>query len=180
MPKLRAVREALARVHDIRPELVPEEPRIEARKVPSGVADTPRRTRETMAGARRRALNVLELVRREGASVDLAIGLEGGVLREDGDAFLESWAYVTNGDESAFGSSGCIPLPTALARRVIDEGVELGPEADRLFGTSEIAAKEGTFGVLTALLVSRQDAFVRALLHALAPFYNASAYSDAH
>lgn len=177
MPKLRAVREALSRVHAIRPELVPAEPIIEARKVPSGVADTPRHTWETMAGAKQRALNVLALVRGEGSSLDLAVGLEGGVLREEGNAFLESWAYVTNGQESAFGSSGCIPLPVVLADRVIDAGGELGPEADRLFGTSEIAAKEGTFGVLTALLVSREDAFVRSLLHALAPFYNASAYS---
>ena len=37
---------------------------------------------------------------------------------------------------------------------------------------------KGTFGVLTADLVTREEAFVRALLHALAPFYNASAYAE--
>ena len=94
----------------------------------------------------------------------------------EGASFLESWAYVTDGKQGYFGGSGAMPLPDGLAARVLTEGAELGDAADQYFARTEVAAREGTFGLLTRMMVSREDAFVRALIHALAPFYNLPSY----
>ena len=155
--------------------------RILTRSVPSGVRDTPLTTGEMMEGARRRADNVLRELGEEAIRPDYAVGLEGGIKREPDSAasiaFLESWAYVTDGAKGYFGSSGAIELPARLADRVVVDGQELGPAADAEFEETNIASGVGTFGALTRNLVTREDAFVRALLHAFSPFYNASVYS---
>jgi inosine/xanthosine triphosphatase len=175
-PKLRAVRRVLGELRERFPEYLPGELRVEPRSVPSGVAATPMTAEETMRGARQRALAVRESLRGEGLTPSLAIGLEGGLAVESGAPFLQSWAYVTDGTTGRFGSSGSIPLPEELAEAVLVRGEDLGPAADRYFHRREVAANEGTFGVLTRMMVSREDAFARALLHALAPFYNKLAY----
>jgi non-canonical (house-cleaning) NTP pyrophosphatase len=59
---------------------------------------------------------------------------------------------------------------------VVNRGEDLGPVADKLFEQVDVAGHQGTFGILTADLITREDAFVRSLLHALAPFYNRAAY----
>lgn len=177
-PKLRAVERALAQARGRRPDFLPGALRLEPRPVPSGAPEMPRTTSEMMLGARNRAAAALAALRAEGGAPALAIGLEGGVLLEGGVALLESWSYVTDGERGAYGSSGCIPLPAALARAVFEEREVLGPAADQHFQRTEIASHEGTFGALTCDLVTREDAFLRSLLHALAPFYNAGAYSE--
>jgi non-canonical (house-cleaning) NTP pyrophosphatase len=93
-----------------------------------------------------------------------------------GVSLLEAWAYVTDGRRGHFGGSGSIPLPQGLSEAVLVEGLDLGVAADRYFGRQEVAGNEGTFGILTRMRVSREEAFARALLHALAPFYNGAGY----
>jgi non-canonical (house-cleaning) NTP pyrophosphatase len=175
-PKVRAVRRALFEIRDRFPRFLEGEIRLEPRSVPSGVAETPRSTTEAMRGAQSRAEGARRQVVSEGLSPVLAIGLEGGVASENGLAFLHSWAYVTDGARGHFGSGGSVPLPAELVRAVMEEGEELGGAADRYFERREVAAHEGTFGVLTGMMVSREEAFARSLIHALAPFYNARAY----
>lgn len=177
-PKLRAVERALHTVRQRRPDFLEGELQLEACRVPSGAPEMPRSTPEMMLGARNRAEAALEKLRDAGRRPALAIGLEGGVLVEGACPLLESWSYVTDGVRGAYGSSGCIPLPAPLARAVFEEGEVLGRAADVHFERREVASHEGTFGVLTLDLVTREEAFVRSLLHALAPFYNATAYSE--
>jgi non-canonical (house-cleaning) NTP pyrophosphatase len=180
-PKLRAVERVLFDLRGRFPGFLPGELAIEPRSVPSGVPETPRTTSEAMDGARRRALGALGLLRGEGREPLLALGLEGGVVVErvtDGGAFLESWAYATDGRRGRFGSSGAISLPAELEAAVLERGESLGSAADLFFQRREIAANEGTFGALTLMMVSREEAFARSLLHALAPFYNELAYSS--
>ena len=180
-PKVEAVHSSLRVLRQKFPDFLRREPEVIARSVPSGTAPTPRSSFELMSGAEDRARAVYAVVAAEqGEPPDLAVGLEGGlqVVRLRGGArwaFLEAWAFVTNGPRGYFGSGGCIQLPQKLAEAVIDAGEELGAAADRLFGLTDVAGGPGTFGVLTARLITRQEAFVRALLHALAPFYNPSA-----
>lgn len=175
-PKIRAVRHALDQIVEHFPDFLIGPIRVETRKVPSGVPSTPRSVEESMRGARRRAEEAYRELRAEGFEPRLGVGLEGGLMRRSEATFLEAWAYVTDGDRGHFGSSGSIPLPDELALEVMAGGEDLGPAADRYFLMREVAAHEGTFGVLTGMMVSREEAFRRALLHALAPFYNASAY----
>ena len=129
-----------------------------------------------MSGARRRASSVYQELLAEGKPPLLGVGLEGGVASSGSLPFLEAWAYVTDGRRGFFGSSGSIPIPEGLGEPVLLEGVDLGFAADRYFGRREIAANEGTFGILTRMMVSREEAFVRSLIHALAPFYNPCGY----
>lgn len=181
-PKVEAARRALAIVKEKFPGFFRGGLRLIARSVPSGTAATPSSTEELMAGARHRATRLFERLAEEGQVPALSLGLEGGILREseghgrEAVFLLESWAYVTDGVCGYYGSGGCIALPSELTEAVLDRGEELGSAADKLYGLRDVAGRQGTFGVLTAGLVTREEAFVRALVHALAPFYNASAY----
>lgn len=177
-PKLRAVRHVIDVLGERFPGFLGRPARLEPRRVSSSVPSTPRTVEETMQGARYRAEECYRTLRDEGLEPRFGIGLEGGLMLRSGVTFLEAWTYVTDGAAGYFGSSGSIPLPLELAREVMTGGEDLGAAADRYFRMREIAAHEGTFGVLTAMLVSREDAFRRALLHALAPFYNAAAYAQ--
>ncbi len=182
-PKVEAVRRALSILKERFPGLFRDELRLIARAVPSGTASTPLSTAELMEGAQTRAQGLFEILSEEGTVPKLSIGLEGG-LRSESEGLeepvvsLEAWAYVTDGVSGFFGSSGCLPLPRVLVEAVVERGEDLGPAADKLYGQQDVAGRQGTFGVLTADLVTREEAFVRALLYALAPFYNASAYAE--
>ena len=175
-PKIRAVERALSELRRRFPDFLPGGIRLETRSVSSGVSSTPRSTEETMRGAQTRAWSVYQALLSEGMRPVLGIGLEGGVASTGSFSFLEAWAHVTDGRRGFFGGSGAIPLPEGLAEPVLADGADLGPAADRYFGRREIAANEGTFGILTRMMVSREEAFVRSLIHALAPFYNALGY----
>jgi non-canonical (house-cleaning) NTP pyrophosphatase len=139
-----------------------------------------------MGGAKHRAEKLFDTLTAEGEKEILSLGLEGGLVSEVGGNgaerlyLLESWAYVTDGVHGFFGSSGCLPLPEALVTAVIDCGEDLGPAADELYRQRNVAGRQGTFGILTGEVVTREDAFVRAILHALAPFYNRNAYDVQH
>lgn len=182
-PKIEAVRRTLSILKERLPGFLRDDLRLIARAVPSGTASTPLSTAELMDGARTRAESLFETLSEEGAVPALSVGLEGGLRSEatEGDdapvVSLEAWAYATDGINGFFGSSGCLPLPAELVRAVLEEGEDLGPAADELYGQQDVAGRQGTFGILTAELVTREEAFVRALLHALAPFYNATTYA---
>ncbi len=181
-PKVEAVRRALAILRKRFPHFLPGAVQLIARSMPSGTSSTPRSTTELTAGARNRAKTLFEVLSSEGTVPSLSLGLEGGLLSEvglDGNRscfLLEGWAYATDGVRGFFGSSGCLPIPDHLAEAVVELGEELGSAADKLYRQTDIAGRQGTFGVLTADVITREDAFVRALLHALAPFYNSKAY----
>jgi non-canonical (house-cleaning) NTP pyrophosphatase len=176
-PKVRAVHSALSQLRARFPSFLPGELRLEPRQVSSRAPSTPATTEATMLGAQNRAHNALLAVRGDGIEPSIGIGLEGGIATELGAVFLESWAFATDGVRGFFGGSGRIPLPDELAAAVLDRGMDLGPAADSFFKRQDVAGHEGTFGVLTLGAVSREEAFVRSILHALAPFYNARAYS---
>ena len=181
-PKVEAVRRALAILKERFPGFLGDDLRMIARAVPSGTASTPLSSAELMEGARTRAQGLFEILSAEATVPSLSIGLEGGLRSETTDGgetivSLEAWAYAMDGVQGFFGSSGCVPLPSPLVRAVLEEGADLGPAADDLYGQQDVAGRQGTFGILTAELVTREEAFVRALLHALAPFYNATAYA---
>lgn len=173
-PKLDAVRAALATAGphlrgDAQFEVVGVD-------VPSGVGHTPLSRDDLMAGARQRAEALRKIARERGVPWKLFAGLEGGldVLEQDGRrlVFLESWAYVsdTNG-RSAFGRSGGVMIPEELARRVVDEGIELSTAIDAFAGQRGVRDAQGAWGVLTHNLITRQEAFRVAVVSALAPFF---------
>ena len=195
-PKLNAVTEALqvfsaALALDAQFEVLGVE-------VESGVSHTPASRDELMRGARQRAEALVGKARQDGAAWQYFVGLEGGLdvvregaladetlrhsgLRQIGHrrAFLESWAYVSNGARGHYGRSGSIELPEALAHEVLENGVELAVAIDRFAGAVGIRDAQGAWGVLSNNFITRQEAFRVAVIAAFAPYYNAKMYCAA-
>jgi inosine/xanthosine triphosphatase len=151
-------------------EIVPVE-------VPSGVGHTPLSRAELMQGARNRAEELQRLARAKDDKWEYFVGLEGGLdlVVEKGRrwAFLESWAFVTDGERESFGRSGATPMPEELIREVVEKGVELSQAIDAYAGSHGIRDAQGAWGVLTGNLITRQDAFRVAIVSAFAPLFAA-------
>ncbi len=179
-PKLNAVWEALTVIVPLldpaaRFEVIPVE-------VPSPVRPTPLSRQETREGALGRAEHLRRQALEQGLPWQYFVGLEGGldVWQDRGRrlVFLENWACVLDrSGRPGWGHSGGILLPEALASEVIEQGIELGEAIDRFAGTSNVRDAQGAWGVLSANLITRQDAFRLAVLSAFAPFYNAAVYA---
>jgi inosine/xanthosine triphosphatase len=180
-PKLNAVSEALRAIGAALEPGVEFE--VEGIEVPSGVGHTPVSREELMRGARQRAEALQAIAKERGRRWRYFVGLEGGldVVREEGErrVFLESWAYASDGRRGFFGRSGGIEMPDALAREVLERGVELSEAIDRYAGAAGIRDAQGAWGVLSGNMITRQEAFRVAVVSAFAPFYNARVYRAA-
>ena len=186
-PKLNAVWEALS---VFGPALDPHALfDVTGVEVPSGVGHTPMNRAELMRGAQQRTEALAQLARERSEPWRYFVGLEGGldVVADERRrrVFLESWAYVSDGTQGFFGRSGGIEVPAALAEEVLEKGVELSVaidrfavlmDTDRFAGAAGIRDAQGAWGVLSANLITRQDAFRVAVVSAFAPFYNAKLY----
>jgi inosine/xanthosine triphosphatase len=151
-------------------------------EVPSGVRHTPLSREDIMTGARQRAEALVRMAREKNEPWEFFVGLEGGVdvIHQNGQrhAFLEHWAYVTDGSGcGAFGQSPAILLPEPLARTVVDDGVELSEAIDAFAGGRGIRDAQGAWGVLTRNAITRQDAARTAVIAAFTPFFNATLYA---
>ncbi|KRW91448.1 hypothetical protein SD51_08875 [Alicyclobacillus tengchongensis] len=132
--------------------------------VPSGVSAQPQTDKETLQGARNRALAAL----RQGQA-DVGIGLEGGIQRTEWGMFLCNWACaITHSGQEGLGGGLRLPLPREIASE-LDNGKELGDVIDTWAGRRGVRKQEGTIGILTRGAVRRADMFRDALLCALAP-----------
>jgi len=155
---------------------------IAAVEVPSGVRHTPLTREEIMTGARQRVEALLRIAREKNEPWTYFVGLEGGLdVVRDGAArlvFLENWAYVADATgRAAFGQSGAVSVPEALAQPVVDHGIELSEAIDAFASGRGIRDAQGTWGILTNNMITRQDAFRAAVINAFAPFFNAGIYS---
>ncbi len=164
IPKLEALRLTLSEIDPQR------DWQIEAFAVDSGVRETPLSREETRLGARRRVENLIEQLRGREERPDLYIGMEGGLESSGANVWLENWAYASDGVRGYFGSGGAVPLPSRLAGEVLDKGRSLAEVIDELAGRADIRSQEGTWGILTRNLTTRQHTFRDALVNALAPF----------
>ncbi len=164
-PKLEALRATLAEIDPQRNW------QVEAIAVASGVRETPLSRQETQLGARRR----VEMLIGQDPSFELYVGMEGG-LEVGGnsgspeDVWLENWVYASDGVRGYFGSGGAVPLPPPIVEEVLHQRRSLAEVIDELAGRADIRSQEGTWGILTRNLITRQHAFRDALVNALAPF----------
>lgn len=180
-PKLEAVREAASRIARLLGAGTTLE--VAGYEVDSGVSHTPSSREELMQGARQRAEALRTKLYGENSPADFYVGLEGGldVVVEDGSqrVFLESWAYVSDGQQGHFGCGGSMELPEPLAQEVLSRGTELAAAIDQFAGAVGIRDGQGAWGVLSGNLTSRQESFRLAVVAAFAPFYNARVYRAA-
>jgi inosine/xanthosine triphosphatase len=180
-PKLNAVQEAadLFRCY-FSPDTTIE---VHGYEVESGVSHTPLSREELMQGARQRTETLVARLAATGDAANFYVGMEGGldVVEEQGRrrVFLESWAYVTDGERGHFGCSGSIEIPEALAEEVVIRGTELSAAIDDFAGQAGIRDAQGAWGVLSGNLILRQESFRVAVVAAFAPFYNHRLYQAA-
>jgi inosine/xanthosine triphosphatase len=155
---------------------------IAAVEVPSGVRHTPLTREEIMAGARNRVEALMGIAREKNERWEYFVGLEGGFEVIGAGAsrlvFLENWAYVADASgRSGFGQSGAVLVPEALAKPVVDDGAELSEAIDAFASGRGIRDAQGTWGILTRNMITRQDAFRIAVINGFAPFFNRDVYS---
>ncbi len=180
-PKLNAVQEAadLFRCYFSADTTI----EVHGYEVESGVSHTPLSREELMQGARQRAETLAARLAATGDAANFYVGLEGGldVVEEQGRrrVFLESWAYVADGERGHFGCSGSIEIPEALAEEVVIRGTELSAAIDDFAGQAGIRDAQGAWGVLSGNLILRQESFRVAVVAAFAPFYNHRLYQTA-
>jgi non-canonical (house-cleaning) NTP pyrophosphatase len=197
-PKVNAVTEALAAIRAVS-DLLPSF-EVLGIEVESGVRHTPLSREDLMAGARQRAETLVQMARAKNERWKYFVGLEGGleviaglevipsldvvpeldVVREASHrwVFLESWAYVSDGEgRGSFGQSGAVLVPETLAQTVVDDGLELSQAMDAFAGGHNIRDAEGAWGILTRNLTTRQDSFRAAVINAFAPFFNRELYA---
>lgn len=161
--KVRAVQQVMARVWP--------QAEVQPVAVPSGVSAMPLSERECLIGARRRAIAA-----RNALDADYGVGLEGGVSQDPAGLLLLGWVVIVDREgREGIGGTGRLPLPDAIARRVL-AGEELGPVMDSLLGERKSNHRGGAIGALTAGLVPRSDAFALAVAYALSPFVAAEYY----
>ncbi|NPA27011.1 MAG: inosine/xanthosine triphosphatase [Chloroflexi bacterium] len=164
--KLEAVRRALEALDG------PNAWHVLGRAVSSGVGDQPRSDQETRRGARQRARASRQLV----PQADLWIGLEGGIERIEGMWYTFGWVAALN-PAGHWGSarSAAFPLPPAVAR-LLDQGWELGPADDAVFGTQQSKQHLGAVGLVTEGRLTRADLYAQAALLALTPLWRPELY----
>jgi len=152
----------------------PSSIRFETRQVNSGVSDTPSSIDELMLGAKQRALSSFN---RTETGYVLSAGVEGGLFTMQGKTFLQSWTCVHDGSTFHFGSSGAIEIPTALSHDVFHKGIELGIAIDAFAQQADVRSNQGTFGILTNDLITREDSFEISAIFAFTPMLNRAIYN---
>lgn len=178
-PKVEAVKRVVPRIAGSL-AIPPSSAKYLLREVETGI-DMPRSLDELLTGAYRRVEVLRGQLQLEKVTADFLIGMEGGFhpIRHDGQdtIYLQSWAYVSNGKEGYFGSSGNVAVPERIAHEVMRRRRELGEVIDEAANAHDIRSKQGTWGILTNDLLTRRASFEIALIAAFAPFYNRDLYS---
>lgn len=129
--------------------------------VPSGVADQPMSSDETLLGAMNR---VAELARVE---ADFRVAIEAGL---DGD-FTFAWMVIEHQGKIGKARSASLMLPPAALSQ-LQQGKELGDVMDTMFNQDNIKQKGGAIALLTQYKLSRSSVYHQALILAMIPFLN--------
>jgi len=147
-----------------------------------GGIEMPRTLDELFRGSQQRVTKLLKVMQSHQRKADFFVGMEGGfhTVHHGGTnlTFLQSWAYVSNGTVGHFGSSGNILVPVRIAKEVMEHGRDLKDVIDEATRQTDVRSKQGTWGILTRDLLTRQQSFEIALTAAFAPFYNKKVYEE--
>ncbi|CAI3802320.1 inosine/xanthosine triphosphatase [Rheinheimera sp. MM224] len=153
--KIKAVASAFA-------DLFPDESLdVQGIAVPSGVADQPMSSDETLLGAMNR---VAELA---GFEADFRVAIEAGL---DGD-FTFAWMVIEHQGKIGKARSASLMLPPEALSQ-LQQGKELGDVMDAMFNQHNIKQKGGAIALLTQHKLSRSSVYHQALILAMIPFLN--------
>ena len=152
--KITAVRDCFIEVF---PEIHCE---VQGYAVPSGVADQPMNSEETLLGAQNR-IQALKKIQQADFYVSIEAGLDHG--------FTFAWMLIEHQGKQGMARSASLMLPPAALQQ-LQQGAELGDVMDLMFGTNNIKQAGGAIALLTGHRLSRSSVYQQALILALIPF----------
>lgn len=153
--KIKAVASAFA-------EVFPEQNLdVQGIAVPSGVADQPMTSDETLRGAMNRVAALTN------TPADYRVAIEAGLDSE----FTFAWMLIEHQGKIGKARSASLLLPPAVLSQ-LKAGQELGQVMDSLFEENNIKQKGGAIALLTQNKLSRSSVYHQALILALIPFLN--------
>lgn len=163
--KIEAVRLAFARVW---PQQFWE---FQGISVSSGISNQPMSDEESIAGARNRARNALDVYTAlETPDVAYGVGLEGGIQRIGTHYYDSGWCVVLDKHgREGIGSTIRLIVPPRMMR-MIEQGMELGEVIDIVFQQQNSKQSNGHFGLMTNNAVTRPGAYADGVVSALARF----------
>lgn len=138
---------------------------------PSQVSDQPMTEEETLLGAKNR----VEFCQQSYPNADFYAAMEGGVDNFDYGPATFAYVVIANTANQSVGRSANLPIPNSVYQS-LQQGDELGPLMDKLFGTSNIKQKGGAIGLLTNGAQTRLSTYVQALTLAMAPFLHSDRF----
>lgn len=159
--KIEAARKAFAKVWP------KEKIKVVGVEVSSGVSNQPMSQKETIKGAKNRAITAQKTV----SSCDFAVGFEGGLERADGKWFDTAWIVVRNKDgKEGIASTIRMHTPEKLVQMSINKGMEIGHIDDILFKQKNSKHGIGHFGLMTNGILDRESQYANAVIAALSRF----------
>ncbi len=150
---------------------------FQAVSVPSGVADQPFSSAETLRGA----LNRASAARERLPAAHYWVGIEGGVGEAPegeltaGELWAFAWVVVLGGEQVGKARTGAFMLPPPIAA-LVRQGKELGEADDIVFGRTNSKQSTGAVGLLTGDVIDRESYYTHAVILALLPFANPRLY----
>ena len=144
---------------------------VDGAEVQSGVPDQPIGMEQTMQGAINRARAA------KAGGCDLGVGLEGGVMKLNGQWVMMGFVAVTDGDKEVTVPTAGTPLPRAWGQAMLAGG-ELRPHVIAAGLPYDYA--KGVVAILTNDTVKRDEGFAMAVKTALAPWINPEVYSNSN
>jgi inosine/xanthosine triphosphatase len=140
---------------------------------PSGVSDQPMSSTETLTGAQNRVEHLIN----SGFEADFYVGMEGGVELVDEDLVVFGWVYIQDKNQKIGKSKTAeFTLPKKITDLIINEHKELGEADDIVFGRENSKQSNGSVGILTQDVITREVYLEHAAVLALIPFSNPSLY----
>jgi inosine/xanthosine triphosphatase len=141
--------------------------------VPSDVADQPSSEEETILGATNRVNNIIKLHQQ----YDYYVGIEGGVADFDNDMIVFAWTIISDKINIGKGRSASFFLPQPITD-LIRQGKELGEADDIVFGKNNSKQSNGSVGLLSGDVITRESLYIPMIVLALFPFYNKNLYEN--
>ena len=143
-------------------------PIIEKVAAESGVTDHPLSGEESIAGA----LNRINFARDKIGDADYYVGIEGGLISAGEHSWELGFIAVQNADGKTHTSVSSGPEMKGKILQDLKDGLELSDIIQEQYGIERIGSANGFYGLITNDIVTREKAYVEALVFALAPFKN--------
>ncbi len=141
----------------------------------SGVSAMPI-NKEVYDGAENRALNLIEINKKENLNADFFIGIEGGIANIFDKWFsFGSICIIDKTGNTGYGTSPHFQLPPSVIEQLL-KGIELGDVMDKLSNTHNSKQKFGAIGFFTNGKMNRKELYVYGLISAIAPFLRKNLY----